>query len=270
MKKCLFLVVPAIVCCIAATAQPYDEETPRQIELRKEIERDEAEFARQYRESIKGQETSLFSLNDAFNIIMAFYQRAVDAKLESDLSKKKASEKFDAMLTATRLAEAANGGKLKAIEYYSLSNEVVKAIIPIMDNVETTTYLKGDSILQAYVKAYPDQPQGYAFRRQFAYFSDKDTSRGLLLEPTLQQNTFYNKNLTVYKNKLYFNDVFLVVYYADYEKSIPKEEAYQKALDATEAMKQLYPDQNSTEYKYATVLNVVVKKSADRYRKKKK
>lgn len=163
------------------------------------------------------------------------------------------------------------GSKLSETQYYNLS----KAIVDGTDHSATATfdsvkYLEGASILKSYVSAYPDKPQPYSFLVRYAKASDLDTTRGLFVEPIAMQNEFLTKDTAAANKKSIFaNYYYLLIYYAQYAKDMPKEEEYQKAIDVTEKMKALYSDPASEEYQFADKTGKSIQANLDKYNKSK-
>ena len=131
-------------------------------------------------------------------------------------------------------------------------------------------YQQGDSIIQAYINAYPDKPQGYSLRTRYAKASDRDTSKGLAAGPIEQYNEFLAKDTAASNKKTMFtNYYYLLIYYAQYAKDLPKEQEYQKAIDITTKMKQIYSDPNSEEYQFADKTGKQIQQTLDKYNKSK-
>ena len=182
-----------------------------------------------------------------------------------------ASGNYGMQLNILQRTEAINGGKLSELEYYNLSKAITDA--KSEDSVsafDSTKYLLADSVIQAYIAAYPEKPQGYSFRVRFAKMSDADTSRGLALKPIEQQNQFLKTDTAAdSKKSIFINDYYLLIYYAQYAKDLPKEEEYRKAIAVTEEMKTLYPDTTSDEYQFADKTGKQLQDSLDKYEKSK-
>ncbi len=143
------------------------------------------------------------------------------------------------------------GGSISEADYYKLSTAAQKAVLSsdsaYMQTHDTTmlmqNYLLADSINKAYINAFPTKPQGYAFRVKAAKVADYDTTKGLALDAIAQQNDYLSKDTSAYaKKNMYLNDYYLLIYYAQYAKDIPKIDAYKKAIDIASQMILLYPD----------------------------
>lgn len=182
-----------------------------------------------------------------------------------------ASGNYGMQLNILRKTEKINGGILSEIEYFNLSKAITDAIDIDSNRVfDSTKYLLGDSVIQAYIEAYPNKPQGYSFRTRFAKMSDVDTTRGLALKPMEQQNEFLTKDTAAdNKKSIFINDYYLLIYYAQYAKDLPKEEEYKKAIAVTEQMKVLYPDPNSEEFKFAETTGKQLQSTLDKFEKSK-
>jgi hypothetical protein len=182
-----------------------------------------------------------------------------------------ASGNYRMMLDLLRTAESLNGGKLSAAEYFTLGKSVADA--PAKDSSATfdsVKYTLGDSIILAYVNAYPDKPQGYQLETRYAKTSDKDTSRGLAIAPIERYNEFLAKDTAAGNKKTIFtNYYFLLIYYAQYAHDLPKEQEYQKAIDITNKMKTIYTDPSSEEYQFADKTGKQLQTSLDKYNKSK-
>ncbi len=84
----------------------------------------------------------------------------------------------------------------------------------------------------------------------------------------LAQNQFETKDTAVSaKQTIFRNDAYLLVYYAQYDKSGEKAENYKKAIDVATEMQSLYPDATSDENKYATGIKTQLQKALDNYNK---
>jgi predicted Zn-dependent protease len=182
-----------------------------------------------------------------------------------------ASGNYGMQLNILQKTEAINGGKLSELEYYNLSKAITDAkSADTVSAFDSTKYLLADSVIQAYIAAYPEKPQGYSFRVRFAKMSDADTSRGLALKPIEQQNQFLKTDTAAdSKKSIFINDYYLLIYYAQYAKDLPKEDEYRKAIAVTEEMKTLYPDTNSDEYQFADKTGKQLQDSLDKYEKSK-
>ena len=164
-----------------------------------------------------------------------------------------ASGNYGMQLDILRRTEAINGGKLSELEYYNLSKAITDAkTADTVSAFDSSKYLLADSVIQAYIAAYPEKSQGYSFRVRFAKMSDADTSRGLAVIPIEQQNQFLKTDTAADSNKsIFINDYYLLIYYAQYATDLPKEDEYRKAIAVTEEMKTLYHDTTADEYKFA-------------------
>ncbi len=178
---------------------------------------------------------------------------------------------YSMILDLMQTAEKLNGGKLAATEYFNLSKLVADAAgNDSSATFDSVKYNLGDSIILAYVNAYPDQPQGYRFEMRYAKTSDRDTTRGLAIAPIERYNDFLAKDTAAGNKKTIFtNYYYLLIYYAQYAKDLPKEQEYQKAIDVTNMMKQVYSDPGSEEYQFADKTGKQLQSSLDKYNKSK-
>jgi len=195
---------------------------------------------------------------------------------QADILKKAAavaanSGNYNAQLKLLQLAEKVKGGKLSETEYFNLSKAAVDAATKDTASVfDSLKYMQGDSVILAYINAYPDKPQGYSFRTRFAKLTDRDSTRGLAINPIQSQNDFLAKDTAASSKKTMFtNYYYLLIYYAQYAKDLPKEQEYQRAIDITEKMKTIFTDPNSEEYKFADNTGKQLKGSLEKYQKSK-
>ncbi|MFT4153755.1 tetratricopeptide repeat protein [Parafilimonas sp.] len=181
------------------------------------------------------------------------------------------NSKFSQQLSIVKQMEALKGGKLSETEYFTLAKAITDAkAADATHTFDSSKYLVGDSVIQLYITAYPDKPQGYSFRTRFAKMTDADTTRGLAVAPIEQYNDFLSKDTGADNKKTaYFNYYYLLIYYAQYASDIPKDQEYQKAIDVTEKMKALYPDPNSEEYKNADGAGKQLQAALDKFNKSK-
>ena len=163
------------------------------------------------------------------------------------------------------------GEKVSELQYYNLSKAIVDDVTAdSSETFDSSKYLTGISILNSYIKSYPDKSQPYSFLVRYAKASDKDSTRGLAVDPIAQQNDFLLKDTAADSKKSAFaNLYYLLIYYAQYAKDLPKEEEYQKAIDVTEQMKKIYTDPNSEEYQFADKTGKQIQTTLDKYNKSK-
>ncbi|MBS1746104.1 MAG: hypothetical protein JST21_08040 [Bacteroidetes bacterium] len=173
------------------------------------------------------------------------------------------------MLEILRSAEKLNGGKLDEIEYFDMSKKIADAAEK-ETTYDSVKYNLGLSIIESYINAYPEKPQGYQFLTRYAKGSDKDSTLGLAVAPLEQYNDFLSKeNSDDAKKSMFNNYYYLLIYYAQYAKDLPKEQEYQKAIDVTAKMKQVYTDPNSEEYQFADKTGAQIQATLDKYNKSK-
>jgi len=178
---------------------------------------------------------------------------------------------YGLILSILRNAEKINGGKLTETGYFGYAKNVTDAVAADSGKAfDSTKYILGDSIIQSYINAFPDKSQGYSFRTRYAKMSDRDSTRGLAVAPMEQYNEFLTKDTAAGNKKTMFNNYYyLLIYYAQYAKDLPKEQEYQKAIDVTEKMKTIYTDPNSEEYQFADKTGKQIKATLEKYQKSK-
>jgi Tfp pilus assembly protein PilF len=101
-----------------------------------------------------------------------------------------------------------------------------------------------DTLAPKYILAFPDKPQGYAFRVRAAKAIDTAASLGLAIEPINQQNEFLVKDTAKNKKAIYLNYYYMLLYYNDKVKDVPK------AIEMTDKMMALYAP-GTEEYAFA-------------------
>lgn len=114
-----------------------------------------------------------------------------------------------------------------------------------------------DTLGVKYVAAFPDKPQGYAFRVRAAKAIDTAATLGLAVEPINQQNEFLMKDTAANKKAIYLNYYYLLVYYGDKAKDLPK------AIEMTEKMMALYPE-GTEEHTFAKTTRESLEKAKNR------
>lgn len=129
---------------------------------------------------------------------------------------------------------AALKGKPSATDFFYMAKAAV-------DSKNCTL---ADSVSKAYIAAYPDVPQGYSFAVTAAKTCDVDTTKGLAVEPINTYITFLMKDTTKNKKTIFNNYYYLLIYYAQYAKELPK------AIETIDKMMVLYPDPASEENQF--------------------
>lgn len=114
-----------------------------------------------------------------------------------------------------------------------------------------------DTLGVKYIAAFPDKPQGYAFRVRAAKAIDTAASEGLALEPIMQQNEYLMKDTAANKKAVYLNYYYMLVYYNDKAKDLPK------AIEMTEKMMALYPE-GSEEHNFAKTTKDALEKNLNK------
>jgi len=151
------------------------------------------------------------------------------------------------------------GGTMGEFDYYNLANTAFSG----KDFGATM------EISKKYIAAFPDKPQGYSFNVRAAKGIDTSATLGLAVEPILLQNDFLKKqndilNKDSVANKkaiekntsiLYSNFCYLMGYYNDVQKDVPK------ALEACDNIIALYPDVTSEQNKFGVKIKDALQKS---------
>ena len=169
------------------------------------------------------------------------------------------------------------GGVMSEADFYKLTSSALTS----------KDYPQTIALAKAYMSAYPDKPQPYAFFRRAAIASDPDTTNGVGVGYISYLDSIY---LAMDKEK-YKKDVFLNLYYtlnyyinksnslknnADFKvttngaktKSVEQFLEYnQKAIEVIDKMLQLYPDPADDNNKFAVSAKAGIQKQIDYYSK---
>lgn len=138
--------------------------------------------------------------------------------------------------------------KWSELDYYRLSDVSMKA----------KSYKRVlDTIGVKYIAAFPDKPQGYAFRVRAAKAIDTAAAQGLALEPIMQQNEYLMKDTASNKKAIYLNYYYMLVYYNDKAKDLPK------AIEMTDKMMALYPE-GTEEHNFAKTTRDALEKNRNK------
>lgn len=178
---------------------------------------------------------------------------------------------YGALLGLISSMKTLTGSNLSETQYYNVSKAIADAAADTTKPFDSTKYLLGDSVIKSYIAAFPDKPQPYAFLVRYAKSSDRDTSRALALPPIALQNQYEAKSKDTSassKQTIFRNDVYLLIYYAQYAPG-DKAANYQKAIDVANEMIALYPDASSDENKYATGIKNQLQGALDKFNKSK-
>ncbi len=140
------------------------------------------------------------------------------------------------------------GSELGEFDHYKLNDVSLKAM------AYKRMY---DSLAPAYVAAFPDKPQGYAFWVRAAKLIDTTGAQGLALVPIEKQNEFLMKDAEANKKAIYLNHYYLLVYYNDHAKDVAK------AIEMTDKMMALYPE-GTEEHKFAKTTKEALEKNKNR------
>ncbi len=169
------------------------------------------------------------------------------------------AKKYREQIKWLQKAVTLKGGTMGEVDYYKLASTALSG-----KDYEATL-----EIAKNYVVAFPDKPQGYYFSVKAAKGIDTSATLGTAVEPILQQDSFLVKqNETLLKDSvtnkktidrntsiLYSNLCYLMGYYNDVQKDVPK------AIDACEKIIALYPDATSEQNKFAVHIKDVLQKS---------
>jgi tetratricopeptide (TPR) repeat protein len=151
------------------------------------------------------------------------------------------------------------GGSMGEADFYNLAVTALAA-----KDFQSTL-----DIAIKYFSFYPDKPQGYSFQVKAAKAIDTASTLGLAVEPALQQNDFLTKQIEVLKkdtiaNKkaidlnssiIYRNLCYLMTYYNDVQKDVPK------AIEACDKIIALYNNSESEQNKFAVKIKGILEKS---------
>ena len=178
---------------------------------------------------------------------------------------------YGMQLQLIKAMQSMNGTKLTETQFFNMGKAIADAAQKDSTGTfDSTKYLLGDSVLTLYAAAYPEKSQPYSFRVRYAKFSDKDTSRGLAIPAIAAQNQFETKDTAASAKQIIFrNDVYLLIYYAQYAKQGEKADNYRKAISIADEMIGLYPDATSDENKYAAGIKGTLQGALNKYEKSK-
>ena len=217
----------------------------------------------------------------------AYLQKAIDADTVLAHKINYASSAADIMSNTGNLPMqmfwmsklgALRGGGIGESDYYKLSTAAEKQLrtadTAYMASHDTTIlmkdYIMADSIDNAYITAFPNKPQGYSFRVISSKIADYDSTKGLAVNAIQQQNDFLSKDTSARAKKgIFVNDYYLLIYYAQYDKSIPKIDAYKKAIDVASQMMALYPDPADENNQFAVKTKTQLEAAVAKYQQKK-
>ena len=183
-----------------------------------------------------------------------------------------ATNNYGALLKLIGAMKSLTGSDLSETQYYNISKSIADAAADTTKPFDSAKYIIGDSVIKSYVAAYTDKPQPYAFLVRYAKASDRDTTKGLALPAIALQNQYESKfkdTAASAKQVIFSNDVYLLIYYAQYDQKGAKADNYRKAIDVANEMISLYPDQNSEQYKYAAGVRDQLQSALDKFEKSK-
>lgn len=179
-----------------------------------------------------------------------------------------AAKKYQQQLQWSIKAIGFKGEAPSESEFYRLSQAAAAAISGTNDTLAIASlYPTADSITNAYITAYPDKPQGYSYRVLIAKKADRDSTKGYAIAPIEQYNTFLAKDVATNKKTIFTNDYYLLIYYTQYVKDIPKADGYKKAIEVADKMIALYPDAASEENQFASKTKTQLQGALDKFEK---
>lgn len=203
--------------------------------------------------------------NKALELDTAKYNKIVIATNAASLlgAKGKYELQLNWLIKAAQLK-----GTVGELDYFNLSKAAFSAINTSTDTLAIDRlYKTGDSIASAYITAFPDKAQGYSYRMFIAKKGDRDTTHGYAVAPIEQYNTFLSKDVVTNKKTLFSNYYYLMIYYTQYAKDIPKADGYKKAIEVADKMIALYPDAGTEENNFATKTKGQLQSALDRFEK---
>lgn len=180
-----------------------------------------------------------------------------------------ASKKYQSQLQWSIKALSYKGEAPSEADYYRLSKAASDAVnAAAVDSVALATLFPvADSITNAYITSFPDKPQGYSYRVMIAKKADRDSTKGYAVAPIEQYNAFLSKDVAANKKYIFNNDYYLLIFYTQYVKDIPKEDGYKKAIEVADKMLALYPDAASEENVFATNTKKQLQAALDKFQK---
>jgi len=143
------------------------------------------------------------------------------------------AQNFDEQIKWMQKAVEAKGGAMGEADYYKMANSALNG-----KNYEATM-----AIAKKYIAAFPDKPQPYYFNVKAAKSIDTSGALGTAVEPILQQNEFFSKDIEKNRKPIFVNLYYLLIYYNDKAKDLTK------AIEVCDKMLALYPtagDENNT------------------------
>jgi Flp pilus assembly protein TadD len=179
---------------------------------------------------------------------------------------------YGALLQLIGAMKTITGSNLSETQYYNISKSIADAAADTTQPFDSAKYIIGDSVIKSYAAAYPDKPQPYAFLVRYAKAADRDTTKGLALPAIALQNQYESKfkdTAASAKQVIFSNDVYLLIYYAQYDQKGEKADNYRKAIDVANEMMALYPDTTSQQYIYAKGVRDQLQGALDKFEKSK-
>ena len=169
------------------------------------------------------------------------------------------AKKYGNQIKWLQKAITLKGGSMGEADYYKMASTALSG----------KDYNATLEISKNYISAFPEKPQGYYFSVKAAKGIDTSNTLGTAIEPMIQQNDFLTKqNETLVKdsvtnkktierntNIVYSNLCYMMGYYNDVKKDVPK------AVEACDKIIALYPDATSEQNKFAVHIKDVLQKS---------
>lgn len=136
------------------------------------------------------------------------------------------------------------------VKYWTISKASLAAIDKAKDSADIeSAFYYADSLAKAYINDYPDKPQGYYIRVMAAEKADRDTNRGLAVEPINDYVKFLVKDTAVAsKQTACYNLYYLFLYYYIHQKAINSVVRFEKAINVLKQIVQLSPDPHNELY----------------------
>ncbi len=136
--------------------------------------------------------------------------------------------------------------RLSESKYYQLCKKAIAEIDATTDSIDIElAWMKADSLTFGYIYDWPNKPQGYAMRVSAAKKADRDTTKGLAVEPIqmyMQYLAVAKDTSDVYRQIALANLYYLFIYNFQYDKKTSKSEIFRKAIVILKQMLQLCPD----------------------------
>ncbi len=159
---------------------------------------------------------------------------------------------------STRIRDSSKvpGYKLSEIQYYNLGKASLDSIDKAQDSPALDhAYRYADSLAKAYINDYPDKTQGYWLRVTAAKKADRDTSKGLAIEPINEFLQVWSKDTSTFsRNVIGVNLHYTILYYLIHAKNMSRIDAYSKTTDALKQIVDILNDPNNELYQWASLI----------------